>query len=40
MKESEWEFEDVSIKDLPKDNLSAYFPENNDKHPEANLWIM
>ena len=51
MKESEWEFPDVSVEDnlstlivghldLLHDNLTAYFPEENDHHLKANMQIL
>ena len=51
MKESEWEFKDVSTEDnlstlivghlnLLDDNLTVYFPDDNAKRLEANSWIM
>ena len=51
MKESEWEFHDVSVEDtlstlvvghldLLHDDLTAYFPEENDHRLKANMWIL
>ena len=51
IKESEWEFHDVSVEDnlftlivghldLLHNNLTVYFPEENDHHLKANMWIL
>ena len=51
MKESEWEFHDVSVEDnlstlivghldLLHDNLTAHFSEENDHRLKANMWIL
>lgn len=51
MKESRWEFEDVSTENkmstlivshlnLLGENLAVYFPKDNDDRLEANSWIM
>ena len=51
MKESGWEFHDVSLEDnlftlivdhldLLHNNLTVYFLEENDHHLKANMWIL